>query len=85
MMVRTNKAAESLCYQFIGLQSRTELTRNIREKKILKENITCEICDLQMRSVSDKAEHMLKKHPKQLDEQVSSVINLNVVERYTKM
>ena len=44
-----------------------------------------------MGSVSDKAEHMLKKHPKQLDEQVSSVIgniprlNLNVVERYTKM
>ena len=41
---------------------------------MLQEKITCEICDRDMKSVSDKSDHMLKKHRKQLDEQVSSVI-----------
>ena len=74
MMMHIHKAAISLCYQFITLQSRQHLTRRIREKQMLQEKIICEICNCDMKSVSHKSEHMLKKHRKELDEQVSSVI-----------
>ena len=54
MMMRIHKAAESLCYQFIALRSRQHLTRSIREKQMLQEKIICEICNLDMKSVSKK-------------------------------
>ena len=51
MMVRTNRAAESFCFQFVESQSRKNLTKSIREKQIPKKP-------------NDKSDQMLKEHNK---------------------
>ena len=65
-------ASETVALEFIDEMSRKHALKNVLKNRIAL-NIKCDFCNIEVTSLAQKTEHMLEKHPQQLQEQVSYV------------
>ena len=66
------RASETVALEFIDEMSRKHALKNVLKNRIPL-NIKCDFCNIEVTSLAQKTEHMLEKHPQQLQEQVSCV------------
>ena len=66
------RASETVALEFIDEMSRKHACKNVLKNRIPL-NIKCDFCNIEVTSLAQKTEHMLEKHPQQLQEQVSCV------------
>ena len=66
------RASETVALEFIDEMSRKKALKNVLKKRIPL-NMKCDFCNIEVTSLAQKTEHMVKKHPQQLREQVSCV------------
>ena len=66
------RASETVALEFIDEMSRKHALENVLKNRI-PINIKCDFCNIEVTSLAQKTEHMLEKHPQQLQEQVSCV------------